>query len=120
MALLGILIFAFLCLHMGDFWYKMKFTDTLRTVEYAGYDEPVQDLYARVDVAYQQGVLVLIYLAGLIALAFHLWHGFESAFQTLGLTHKRYGFLFRWIGRGYSIVIPLAFAIIPVYMYFNG
>lgn len=120
MVLLGILIFAFLCLHMGDFWYKMKFTETLRAIEYEGFDEPVQDLYARVDVAFQQGGLVLIYLIGLIALAFHLWHGFESAFQTLGLTHKRYGFLFRWIGRGYSIVIPLAFAIIPVYMYFNG
>ncbi|MDX1409470.1 MAG: succinate dehydrogenase, partial [Saprospiraceae bacterium] len=37
MALLGILIFAFLCLHMGDFWYKMKFTDTLPMQSYAGY-----------------------------------------------------------------------------------
>src|SRR5688572_2805085 len=27
MALLGILIFAFLCFHMGDFWWKMRFTD---------------------------------------------------------------------------------------------
>ena len=118
MTLLGILIFAFLCLHMRDFWYKMKFTDLLSTQQYEGYEHPIKDLYQSVDTAYQNGGLVIIYLVGLVALAFHLWHGFESAFQTLGLTHKRYGFLFRWIGRGYSILIPVAFAVIPIYVYF--
>ena len=118
MALLGVLIFAFLCIHMFDFWYKMKFTDTLSLQQYAGFEHPVQDLASCVESAYQYGWLVLIYIVGLIALAFHLWHGFESAFQTLGLTHKRYGFLFRLIGRGYSILIPAAFAVIPLYVYF--
>lgn len=118
MALLGILIFAFLCIHMGDFWYKMKFTSELNTLTYPDFNHTVQDLYTRVAVAYEQPTIVIIYLIGMIALAFHLWHGFESAFQTLGLTHKRYGFLLKWIGRGYSVLIPAAFALIPVYMYF--
>jgi succinate dehydrogenase / fumarate reductase, cytochrome b subunit len=118
MALLGVLVFAFLCLHMGDFWFKMKFTDILALKTYAHFDHQVMDLYARVDVVFQQRWIVIVYLIGLIALAAHLWHGFESAFQTLGLTHKRYGFLFRWIGRVYSVLIPAGFALIPVYMHF--
>lgn len=118
MALLGILIFAFLCLHMADFWYKMKFTSTLNVLHYPDFNHPVQDLFARVDVAYEQPTIVIIYIIGMIALAFHLWHGFESAFQTLGLTHKRYGFLFKLIGRGYSILVSAGFALIPIYMYF--
>jgi len=118
MALLGVLVFAFLFLHMKDFWYKMKFTDTLSIRQYEGFDHPLKDLYLSVDTAYHEGWIVVIYLFGLAALAFHLWHGFESAFQSLGLTHKRYGFLFRWIGRGYSILIPVLFALIPLYVYF--
>ena len=117
MALLGILIFAFLCLHMGDFWYKMKFTDTLPMQSYAGYSHEVKDLYMRVDAAFQQSWIVIAYIIGLIALAFHLWHGFDSAFQTLGLNHKKYGFVFKWIGRVYSIVVPAGFAVIPVYYF---
>jgi succinate dehydrogenase / fumarate reductase cytochrome b subunit len=118
MALLGILVFAFLGIHLKDFWYKMKFTDIVELKKYPGFEHPVQDLYAPVDAAFRQNGIVIIYLIGLLALSFHLWHGFESAFQTLGLTHKRYGFLFRVIGRVYSIAIPVGFAIIPLYVYF--
>ncbi|MDX1477333.1 MAG: succinate dehydrogenase cytochrome b subunit [Saprospiraceae bacterium] len=118
MALLGILIFAFLCLHMGDFWYKMKFTDQLAVKSYAGFEYEVKDLYARVDAAFQQSWIVVAYLIGLLALAVHLWHGFDSAFQTLGWNHKKYGFVFKWIGRVYSIIIPAGFAVIPAYYYF--
>lgn len=118
MMLLGILVLAFLFLHMGDFWYKLRFTDALAMRSYDGYEHAVMDIYTRVDTAFRQGWIVIVYLTGLVALAFHLWHGFESAFQTLGLTHKRYGFLFRVIGRGYSILVPAGFALIPVYMFF--
>jgi len=118
MALLGILIFAFLCLHMGDFWVKMRFTDQLTMVTYAGHDEAVQDIYSRVNVAFQQLWLVAVYLIGVTALCIHLVHGFQSAFQTLGLTHKKYTPLINAIGWIYSIVICAGFAIMPLYHYF--
>src|SRR5205085_3649123 len=89
MALLGILIFAFLLLHMGDFWWKMRFTDSLPLVTYPGHDKPVEDIFSRVHVAFQQLWIVIAYLVGVTALAFHLVHGFQSAFQTLGLNHKK-------------------------------
>ncbi len=118
MMLLGLLIFFFLAVHMGDFWYKMKFTNDLDMVTYAGYDAAVRDLYTRVNAAFQEWWIVLIYIIGLIALALHLWHGFQSAFQTLGLNHKKYTPIIQGLGKIYSIVIPIGFAIIPLYYFF--
>lgn len=118
MAILGILIFAFLCLHMGDFWFKMRFTDSLTMVTYPGHDVAVQDIYSRVNVAFQQPWLVAIYLLGVTALCIHLVHGFQSAFQSLGLRHKKYTPLLVTIGWIYAIVICAGFAIMPLYHYF--
>lgn len=117
MALLGVLILAFLLLHMGDFWYKMKFTNELDMVSYAGVDGQVKDLYSKVAMAFKTPLVVGAYIVGLLALAFHLWHGFQSAFQTLGLNHKKYTPIITGFGRLFSIIIPLAYAAIPVYFY---
>ncbi len=119
MAWLGILIAIFLVIHMGDFWYKMKFTDQLAMVTYDGADQPVKNLFARVDAAYQQWWLVAIYVLSMIALAAHLLHGFQSAFQTLGLNHKKYTPFIQGLGKVYAILIPLGFAMIPI-LYFLG
>lgn len=118
MVLLGLLIFAFLGLHLKDFWYKMKFTDMLELRQYTPYSPEVKDLYIPVDEAFHTPWIVIAYVIGLVALALHLWHGFESAFQTLGFTHKRYGFLFRWIGWAYAVLVPAGFATIPLYILF--
>jgi succinate dehydrogenase / fumarate reductase cytochrome b subunit len=53
------------------------------------------------------------------ALGFHLWHGFISAFQTLGLNHLKYNGVIGVIGKAFSVIVPLLFAWIPVSMYFN-
>ena len=117
MMLLGMLVFFFLAVHLGDFWYKMKFTDELAMVTYAGVDYEVKNLYARVDAAFQEWWIVAIYMLGLLALAFHLWHGFQSAFQTLGLNHKKYTPAIHNLGKIYSVLIPLGFAVIPIYFF---
>ncbi|MEM9824551.1 MAG: succinate dehydrogenase cytochrome b subunit, partial [Bacteroidota bacterium] len=118
MALLGILIFAFMCMHMGDFWYKMKFTDQLSTFDVDGYSDPVKDLYTQVKTSFGVWWVVLIYLIGVLALAVHLKHGFQSAFQTLGLNHKKYTPLIQRLGSFYSFVVPFGFVIIPI-IYFG-
>lgn len=118
MAVLGLLILAFLFIHMGDFWFKMKI-GSLPMVDVPAFDHQVTDLYGRVVIAYQNLILVILYLIGLIALAFHLNHGFASAFQTLGLRHKKYTPLIELLGKAYSIIVPLGFAAIPLYIYFT-
>ena len=62
----------------------------------------------------------LFYVLSMSVLAFHLWHGFSSAFQSLGLNHPKYTPLISIFGRGFAIVVPLLFAIIPVIIYFNS
>jgi succinate dehydrogenase / fumarate reductase cytochrome b subunit len=115
MALLGILVFAFLLLHMGDFWYKMKFVDDVAKQNIDG--EDVKDLYSMVETSFKELWIVIVYLVGLLALSFHLWHGFESAFQTLGINHSKYTPIIRFVGRLFSIIVPLLFAIMPLYFF---
>jgi succinate dehydrogenase / fumarate reductase, cytochrome b subunit len=116
MALLGTLILAFILIHMGDFWFKMKFSDELAVKSYEGFPE-VRDLYARVSAAFSQLWIVIVYLIGMLVLSFHLWHGFQSAFQTLGINHHKYTPFIKGVGKAYSILIPLGFAIIPVWYF---
>ncbi len=118
MALLGILVFAFLMLHMGDFWWKMK-QNQLDMVTYASFDAPVKDLFTRVSIAFQELWIVVAYIIGLLALMFHLLHGFDSAIQTLGIRHKKYTPLISLVGKAYSFLVPIGFAIIPLYIYFG-
>lgn len=118
MAQLGILIFVFLLIHMGDFWFKMK-RGVLPMVKYDSFDHEIQNLYYRVDLAYQEWWIVAIYVIAMVALAFHLIHGFQSAFQSLGINHKKYTPTIKFVGVVFSIVISLGFAIIPLFFFFN-
>ena len=59
---------------------------------------------------------MIVYLVGLVALALHLLHGFQSAFTTLGLRHKKYTPLIKLMGIGFAITIPLLYAIIPLWI----
>lgn len=116
MALLGVLIFAFLLIHMGDFWWKLKFGE-VPLVKYG--DLIIKDAHLKVSDTFSKIPFVIVYLIGLLALAFHLLHGFSSAFQTLGWRHKKYTPVVRVIGVVLAILIPLGFAVMPIYMYFN-
>lgn len=117
MALLGTLVLAFLLLHMGDFWLKMKLGQ-LDMITYPGVEGEMKNLYSRVSVAFKDPLIVGAYLIGLIVLALHLSHGFQSAFQTLGISNKKYTPTIKNLGTAYSILIPLGYAIIPVYYFF--
>ena len=57
---------------------------------------------------------VVFYVISMVVLAFHLMHGFSSAFQSLGLRHPKYTETIKNVGNGFAILIPLLFAIIPV------
>lgn len=114
MGLLGVIILAFIIMHMGQFWYTMHWgpigTDS----------QGNKDLATVVITTYQDGtagmIFVLLYVISMAAIAFHLWHGFASAFQTFGLNHKRYSPTIKKIGYGFAVIVPLLYAIIPVFI----
>lgn len=119
MAILGTLILAFLFIHMGDFWWAMK-REAVPVLTYG--DDPIkyQNLYLKVVSSFKITWVVIAYMIGLLALAFHLRHGFWSAFQTLGLNHPRWTPLIKAVGLLIAILVPLAYAVIPLYIYFTG
>ena len=63
-------------------------------------------------------IYTLLYVISMIVLAFHLNHGFASAFQSMGWNHRKYNGLIKGVGAFFSIVVPLLFAIIPLYIHF--
>jgi succinate dehydrogenase / fumarate reductase cytochrome b subunit len=63
-------------------------------------------------------IYTLLYVLSMIVLSFHLLHGFSSAFQTMGLNNPKYTPIIKAFGKGFAIVVPLLFAVIPVYIHF--
>jgi len=114
MGILGTIILIFLVLHMKRFWYEMHF-GSVETYLIEG--EKVKDLYSVVNIAFHEWWYVAIYVVSMFFLAFHLSHGFQSAFQTLGLNHKKYTPIIKIAGLGFSIIVPALFALMPIYMY---
>ena len=116
MGILGTLILVFLIIHLKGFWYEMHFGE-IPYKNYDGYE--ARDLYAVVNEAYSQWYWVVVYVIGMFAVAFHLSHGFQSAFQTLGLSHVKYSPAIKFVGVAFAILVPAGFAAIPILMFFN-
>ncbi|MCO5260260.1 MAG: succinate dehydrogenase cytochrome b subunit [Crocinitomicaceae bacterium] len=62
-------------------------------------------------------VAVIIYVLSMMVLGFHLMHGFSSAFQSLGINHRKYNKLIKVVGKAFAIIVPTLFAIIPIVIY---
>lgn len=78
----------------------------------------VKDLYEQVGISFKSPFLVIFYILGMIAVGYHLYHGFQSAFQTLGWNHPKYTPLVKFIGTWiFAIAIPLGFAAMPIYFF---
>lgn len=116
---LGSLVAIFLAIHLANFWWKFK-TGATPMISYPAYPElgEIKDLYIMVVEAFKQWWIITLYLSGLVGLAYHLSHGFQSAFQTLGLNHKKYTPVIKAIGMFIAIGFALAFASMPVYFFY--
>jgi succinate dehydrogenase / fumarate reductase cytochrome b subunit len=110
----GVIIFVFLLLHFVNFYFKKL--GLVTGTHYLEGTEP--DFYNEAIDLFRQPLYSWIYIAFFVFMAFHLNHAFQSAFQTLGLNNKKYTPAIKCIGTAYSIIIPLGFAIIPVYFMF--
>lgn len=63
---------------------------------------------------------VLFYTISMLVLGFHLWHGFASAFQSLGVNHAKWNPLIKSLGKGFAVIVPALFAIIPILIYLKS
>ena len=118
MGLLGTIILIFLVIHLKSYWYGLKI-GVVPKITYPETGE-VEDLYSVVKASFSQWWYVALYVISMIGLAYHLTHGFASAFQTLGLHHKKYTPFIQKLGIAFSIIVPLLFALIPIVMFINS
>lgn len=109
MGLLGTLILMFLIIHLKHFWVVSRFTDHITSGEETLFDEMLE--------VFEEPWVVIVYCLSMVSLAYHLLHGFQSAFQTLGLNHSKYTPLIKKTGIAFSIIIPLIFAAMPISMH---
>ncbi|MBC8173009.1 MAG: succinate dehydrogenase cytochrome b subunit [Chitinophagales bacterium] len=120
MTLLGTLLLIFLILHINHFWKESRLGGLMgieRLDEVRIGDKEVLNLYAEMIEVFQSPLVVIIYILGVISLAWHLLQGFQSAFQTFGLNHKKYTPLIKGAGVAFSIIVPVIFILMPVSIY---
>jgi succinate dehydrogenase / fumarate reductase cytochrome b subunit len=116
MGILGTLILLFLILHLWHFWVKSR--HIVGSLEPYGLDAAGQEnLFAVMQDTFKWPAAVVIYVLGCFSLFWHLLHGFKSAFQSLGLNHKRYNPIISACGTAFSIVVPAVFAAMPIGVY---
>lgn len=109
MGLLGTLLLMFLIIHLKHFWFVSRLTDEITSGE--------ETLFGEMMEVFENPMVVVVYVLAMFSLAYHLLHGFKSAFQSLGLNHPKYNGLISTIGTIYSIVIPFIFALMPIAMH---
>jgi succinate dehydrogenase / fumarate reductase, cytochrome b subunit len=109
MGLLGTLILIFLILHLKHFWFVSRLTDEITSGK--------ETLFNEMKEVFTHLWIVILYVLAMVSLAYHLIHGFQSAFQTLGLNHKNYTPAIKTTGFVFSIFIALVFASMPIAMY---
>ena len=122
MALLGTLLLLFLIMHINHFWISSRFGGlaNIRPLPEVVYDnKPYHNLYAEMLSVFTNPLVVILYVLGCFSLAYHLMHGFQSAFRTLGVHNKRYLDMLTYTGWGFSIIVSAAFAMMPISMYFG-
>lgn len=108
MGITGSVIFFFLVVHLWHFFVPYRIT---------GLDAD-ENLAQEVKEAFENGWYVLLYVVSVAFLSFHLNHGFQSAFRTLGLNSKKYERLISLIGSFFAfVIVGIGFASIPVLFY---
>ncbi|MFN3403035.1 MAG: succinate dehydrogenase cytochrome b subunit [Cytophagaceae bacterium] len=109
MGLSGTMVLIFLIVHLRSFFWPHKII----------HPEGLKPIYDDVHEAFSNGWYTGFYVFAMILLAFHLNHGFQSAFQTLGLRHPKYTPFIKRLGTTFAIVVPAAFAAIPLIIFFR-
>lgn len=117
MALSGAVVLAFLILHLMDFRFEMRAASFYKAAdgsELEPYDKAMSLLSS------SNLITIVGYAVGSFFLGAHLAHGFQSAFQTLGINHPKYTPLIKTCGLIFAFVIGVGFASFPVTGFLKG
>lgn len=113
MIISGLVILSFLVLHFYDFWIpemNYKYVEILPEDPNRYYHELVHKFHSPVRVS--------LYSLSFIFLGLHLYHGFSSSFQSVGINNK-FSMFIKKLTTAFSVVIPVGFVFIAIYHYLN-
>jgi len=109
----GLIIVIFLAIHFMNFYFvKLGLVPVPEGVS------DKHDFYNMVINLFASPLYSGIYIVLMLLLGFHLFHAFQSAFQTLGLNHNKYNYTIKVVAVIYALIISIGFSIIPVYFLF--
>ena len=124
MLVLGIIVILFLVLHMAQFWFKMQFNEVASSIagldkdKYLFYNQPHNGA-SLVIAEFSHLWVVILYIVWLVALWFHLTHGFWSALHTIGFNNNIWFNRWKVIGNVFATVICLGFAFVLIALYLH-
>jgi succinate dehydrogenase / fumarate reductase cytochrome b subunit len=119
MGILGTLLFLFLIVHIRAFWWPSRVSKDLQPVSYNNGGAEMHNLFLRMYEVFQNPAIVILYIVACLSLAFHLMHGFSSAFRSMGVHNRKYLDMLRYFGYFFAITVSLLFALMPVSMYLD-
>jgi succinate dehydrogenase / fumarate reductase cytochrome b subunit len=113
MIISGLVVLAFIGLHFYDFWvheivYKYVDVNSIEPTRY----------YEELNHKFESQIRTALYSLAFVLLAIHLWHGFNSSFQSVGFNNK-YSKSLHKLGYAFAIVVPFGFIIIALFHHFN-
>lgn len=106
MMITGSILLLFLVVHLSTFWYQFQVHHE---------DGQFYQIVTSASYGFDNLLFTLLYMVAMVLLGFHLHHGFQSAFQTLGWLNSKYKTLIQVIAAIFWLIIPLCFLSIPVY-----
>ncbi|MBN9313755.1 MAG: succinate dehydrogenase [Chryseobacterium sp. 39-10] len=114
MIISGLVILAFLGLHLYDFWFHEM---TYKYVPGEGDPNDLTRFWGELHHKFADLWRVVFYVVAFVLLGLHLAHGFQSSFQSIGARHPKYTPVIKAVGNWYSILIPAGFIFIAVFHY---
>jgi succinate dehydrogenase / fumarate reductase cytochrome b subunit len=111
MFLTGSVVFIFLVIHLGTFFWRFNVHDPTGLANSHEYFQIIVNFFS-------YWWYSLLYVIAVLLLGFHLNHGFQSAFQTFGWNHSKYTPLIKKLGSIYAVVMTIGFASMPIYFFF--
>ncbi|WP_092736708.1 succinate dehydrogenase cytochrome b subunit [Riemerella columbipharyngis] len=108
----GLVVLAFLVLHMYDFWaHEMSY----KYFPGGGDSQDIERFWIELHEKFADPIRVAAYVVAFVLLGLHLAHGFQSSFQSIGARHPKYTPFIKALGTWYSILIPLGFVFVAVF-----
>lgn len=112
----AVITLIFLVIHFMDFYIKAKFGHAAEIIVDG---VPYHDLASEIVDKFKVLPFVIFYIAAFVFLGFHLFHGFQSAFKTLGMDNRKYTPAIQVLSILYCTLVVAGYSIIPVLIYFS-